>query len=163
MKPSKLPLTLAATLFIGWISYLAYLALTSTHPTILSRPQFLLSRHDVVALVEEQDDGQPASLITVEEVLWSERDKTALTGAKIEVQNLPQLTRAEGWQGARRYILPLIERGPDVYAIAPTPRSPGFDPKDWPHGTFRIYPDTDEIRKQLDQLRKPQAAPPPDE
>jgi len=46
-------------LFLAWISWLAYLAATTTHPLVLSRPQFLVTDLDVIAEVGG-DEGSDA-------------------------------------------------------------------------------------------------------
>src|SRR5262245_4359892 len=54
MKRSGWRLTLAGGLFAVWIAYLAYLAATTTHHTVLSRPQFLVADLYVVADLSDQ-------------------------------------------------------------------------------------------------------------
>ena len=49
MKRSGWRLAVSAILFAGWIGYLAFLAATTTEPTVLSRPQFLAADLYVVA------------------------------------------------------------------------------------------------------------------
>jgi len=61
MKPIVLRFVAMAVLFAGWISYLAYQVYTlppkevNGLPTILSRPQFLVSELDVVGVIEAKD------------------------------------------------------------------------------------------------------------
>jgi hypothetical protein len=148
---------LAAGLFLAWISWLAYLAATTTHPLVLSRPQFLVTDLDVIAEVGG-DESQADPRIKVLDVAWAKdaKDKEALKGQNIQVSNLDNLGKDQGWQGRGRYILPLqkvLQNGVQ-YEIAQIPPSPGFPkpPKAGPAnqpGPPRIYRATPEAEEQL--------------
>jgi hypothetical protein len=153
---ARLRLVLAASLFAAWIGCLVYLASTTTHPVVLSRPQFLESDLDVIADVKGDAD-HPSPTVTVVKVVWpkSRRDEklTSLTLA-----NLADLSSQNGWQGPGRYILPLREnrRGAEnPYRLAEVGSSPGFPSLG--SGTEpvrrRIYPDRAETREQLQAIR----------
>ena len=142
-RPSVALLTVAAGLFAAWIVYLAYLALTASHPVVLSRPQLLVANLWVIADVDGTDGP-----VTVSEVVWAEKPVMAAApkaGTVIEVKNLAESKK--DWTGKSRYIIPLLKDG-DNYRVAPIPRSPGFG-----SGPPRIYPDTAETRDQLHALR----------
>jgi hypothetical protein len=150
MQAARLRLILSALLFAGWIAWLAYLAATTTRPNVLSRPQFLFSTLDVVALIDEKD-GQPVDDVKVLEVHWPPH-ADAFKGP-IKVTNLKECAKPErGWVGAGEYILPLAKYG-DQYEVVKIPESPGF-----PEGSlnrYRIYRRTPETMRQLQSIQKP--------
>jgi hypothetical protein len=150
MSGARVRLWIAAALFAGWIGWLAYLAATTTHPVVLSRPQFLVSTLDVIADVHAAN-GHPAEEVTVREVHWPPNGREKLVGEQIRVIDLP---RCEGWDGAGSYILPLVRDG-DAYRVASTPPSPGYNPltDDAPQ---RIYKVMDETLHQLEAIHKPE-------
>jgi hypothetical protein len=149
-------LILAASLFLAWMGWLAYLARTTTNPIVLSRPQFQVSNLDVIAEVGQKDDG-PDSEVKVLEVAWaSDNQDDALKSQTIHVSNLSEMGKDQGWQGPGRYILPLQKMGfgkPAQYKVAPIPGSPGF-PRPKKEGqnrqdSPRIYPATPDAEDQL--------------
>jgi hypothetical protein len=168
VRPAVLRLVLAALLFSAWIGWLIYLVTTLRHVVVLSRPQLLVSDLDVIAQVDEADESKggdshgPRSTIKVVEITWS-RDGKDRDIKSITVVNLADLVPGErsvsGWEGPGLYIVPLQKQvGADdtvEYRIPPVPRSPGY-----PHGKsdlseqYRIYPATEEARRQLANIRK---------
>lgn len=141
-RPSVALLAVAAGLFFAWIGYLAYLALTASHPVVLSRPQFFAADLWVIADV----DG-PDGPVTVREVAYAAppvRATAPKEGAQIDVKNLAD---CKGWAGKGRYILPLAVDGSN-YHVPAIPRSPGYG-----YDEKRIYPDTPETRGQLREMR----------
>src|SRR5208282_4262454 len=95
MRPAVVRLVVAAVLFAGWIGFLAYLAVTSSRPVVLSRPQFLVSTYDVIA-----DVGETPGPVTVREVVWPKGAKPA---NPIEVST--DLSKCKNWHGPGLYIL----------------------------------------------------------
>jgi hypothetical protein len=160
MKPATARLLLAAVLFVSWLGYLAYLVLSATWPTVarrppiivLSRPQFLVSTLDVIAEVGVRSDGRPDPVVSDVEVHWPP-DTPAPKGGSLRITNLPEITASEGWQGAGRYILPLVRDG-EAYRLVPIPPSPGYDPEGRVNRS-RIYPATPQALEQLRQIPKP--------
>ncbi len=144
MKRRRWLLAVAAGLFAAWIAYLAFLALTTSHPVVLSHPQFLVA--DLWVIADVDDLAKP---VKVDEVVYA-RGEGPEKGSTIEVSNLSQCQ--EDWKGAGRYILPLSREGKG-YGVTAVPRSPGYAPIPPP---LRIYPDTVETRAQLDRLPRPQ-------
>src|SRR5262249_33164991 len=157
MSSSRLRLVLAASAFIAWIAWLAYQAFSANwpavfdKPVILSQPQLLVSTLDIIADVTA-DDSRPENEVKVVEVFWPPRARPQLADRSLIVTNLSQVTRAEGWTGPGRYILPLIADGPN-YQVAAIPRAPGFDRS----GGYPIYRDTPQTRHQLEEIHKPTA------
>src|SRR5437899_3319878 len=138
---------LFAGLFVMWIGWLAYLAITSTPPVVLSRAQFLVSKLDIIAEVHAHN-GKPDPDVEVREVHWPAKGNDPLVGKKITIVNLRQ---CEGWKKPGLYILPLGKETPsgkngDEYEVANIPPSPGFTPK---KNNPRIYPKTPETLRQL--------------
>jgi hypothetical protein len=159
MKRSRLRLAVAAALFVGWLSWLVYLAATGTDDVVLSRPQFLVANVHVLAQVK--GGKTPDAVVTVEAVNWSTGVKGLTVGQTITVDNLPDCGPDQGWAGPGRYILALVTsttaKGVD-YHVAPTPRSPGYPfgkntPANRP-GPSRIYPATAARIRQLEQIEK---------
>lgn len=146
MKFARLRLVVAALLFAGWIGWLAYLALTSSRPRLLSRPQFLVSQLDVVAVLKAGDHG-PSPDVQVEEIYWSSLPPQELRSTR--VSNLSRLTAEDGWEGPGRYLLPLVKEH-DHYRVASIPPSPGLDPR---HERPRIYLVRPEMLEQLRVIR----------
>jgi hypothetical protein len=156
MKAARVRLALISALFLGWLGYLGYLVAERPDggTVVLSRPQFLVSDLDVVALVKKDSD-----LVTVTRVLYPDREAARqLVGKELKVTNLadcrppgdreklhPDLT-ADG-----AYVLALQEVEPDGkdYRVTVTPRSPGFRT-----GTPRIYPATKEVLAQYWKIPK---------
>jgi hypothetical protein len=154
MKAARLRLSLAAGLFMVWIGWLAYLAVTAGTspvdrklPVVLSRPQFLVSTLDVIAQVNEED-SRPAARVRIVQVHWppSAREK-----AKDDITVI-DLARCSGWEGPGEYILPLEESGAD-YQVTPIPRSPGYTASGL--SPPRIYRSTPETMRQLEAIHKP--------
>jgi hypothetical protein len=158
MSAARIRLYLTAGLFLGWLGWLAYLAITAgtlpvsrKPPVILSRPQLLVSKLDVIADVKAAD-GRPDRTVTIVAVQWplDERDKRQ--GEQITVTNLDRCT---GWDGPGEYILPLEPSGKE-YEVAPVPPSPGYPGARSP-GPLRIYRRTPETLRQLETIPKPEA------
>jgi hypothetical protein len=147
MNAARWRLVVAAAGFLGWIGWLTYLAATTTHPLVLSRPQFFQADLWVIAKMDGDQD-HPAGRAEVMEVFWSRENK----GTKlkhIDVSNLPEVGNRNNWQGPGQYILPLKKvkaTAAESFTIVPIPRSPGY------HGRsseVRIYTDDSETRGQL--------------
>jgi hypothetical protein len=135
-------LVVAAGLFAAWIAYLAFLAVTASHPVVLSRPQFLVADLWVIA-----DVDVPKGSVTMREVAYAAppvRAAAPKDGTTIDVKNLGD---CKAWTGNGRYILPLVADG-SAYRVPPIPRSPGYGA-----GATRVYPDTPETRDQLNEMR----------
>lgn len=151
MKFATVRFAIALAIFIAWLGWLLNLALTTARPIVLSEPQFLVSRLDVLAQVDSiKGNGDE---VIVREVHFPPTE-SELVGKKIKITNLDQCK--DDWQGAETlYILPLVADGKDMYRVAPLPRSPGFAGPGSKAGRPRIYPVTPETRKQLDRIQKP--------
>jgi hypothetical protein len=160
MQRSKVRLVIAAALFCAWISWLVYLAATTTRPTVLSRPQLLVADLVVIADVKEGPNG-PLPQVAVREILPRDR-KLPPT---ITVTNLPmfqgKLGRGgteefKGWEGPGTYILPLKDNHDHdhTYDVVDIPPSPGFPPHRRPAPRTRIYPATPATEEQLKAIWK---------
>jgi hypothetical protein len=149
---------LTAGLFLAWIGWLAYLAITATRPVVLSRPQFLVSNLDVTALIEESKAGSNRE-VAIEQVYWSHEGIAIPRGQKIVITNLET---CNGWQGPGLYILPL-HHGPEGDQVVAPGKSPGFPPAspEFPSASRpRIYPVTPETLRQLESIEAAKAAQP---
>jgi hypothetical protein len=154
MKKSGWRLAVAVVLFFCWIGYLAYLAATTTQPTVLSRPQFLIADLYVVAVLaaDPATPQEPTNEVTVKKVIWSAKGED-FKQPKMTVENLKTLAQLGGcgWEGPGEYILALSRtkdnRG--VYQVTPLPRTPGFN-----GAAGRIYMATPSTLRQLEQLKE---------
>jgi hypothetical protein len=160
MKARVAWLIATGVLFVGWLSWLAYLAVFSANSVILSRPQFLVSTVDIVADVPEER-GRPAGRVTVAEVVWPiEGTAQKLLGQCIEVANLPEC-RVEPPPRSKdkpfmsgRYILPLVKKE-NAFYVAGIPPSPGFVDPSLGDERPRIYPANSQTLRQLAMMPKP--------
>ncbi len=169
MKPAVARLILTSALFAGWMGYLGFQVLTrprmtkdlAGRPLVLSRPQILASRIDVVA--EVNDTSGEA---TVTEVLYP-GNTTLKPGDKIEVINIgecrPPRLRGDGektsddWTGPGSYLLPLRPlAGKSKYEVVPIPQSPGFPaPTSLEEPPPRIYPASPDALAEYRHIPKP--------
>jgi hypothetical protein len=148
MKPTSYRwFLLSAAAFVAWLGWLTYLVVTASHPVVLSRPQFLAADLAVVAQIQEAN-GKPNATVRIAEVAWSQEGSGKVAPSEeIQVTNLGEVSRQEGWQGPGLYILPLVKEGPN-YRLAAVPRSPGFEPL-IQDARPRIYPQNDQTLRQL--------------
>ena len=148
MKKSPIALAVSLVLFVGWISYLGVTALRNRRPVVVSAAQLLVSDYDVEADLEAEDDGKPREQVQVRKVLFSGDDNKPAGAIKVS-----NLRGVEGFGGPGAYLVPLVRKG-EQYEVAGQPLDPGFPffrelPKP------RIYPLTDEVRRQHHRLRNP--------
>lgn len=148
-RRSPLLLAVSALLFAGWVGWLGYLALTTSRPEVLSRPQFLASQLDVIAEVTGTADAASAT-VTVKEVLWHAQEVSPPgEGDSIDVVNLPRVLPADGWTGPGAYLLPLT-KDPGGFRLAPVLHSPGLTRG---HDRPRIYHATKSVIDQYWSVR----------
>ena len=172
MKPAAWRLVVTAVLFLAWVGYLAYLALMTRNPVVLSRPQILVSDLDVVA--EVPSTAADADIV-VKEVLYPKERPPVEVGQKLHVLNLalckrlprepqkgePQENVSPDFTGPGLYLLPLRQVEGDKYEVVPTPPSPGYPPNYPPDarragvGPPRIYPASPEVLRQYKSIPKP--------
>jgi hypothetical protein len=162
MKPAVVRLVLALALFIGWMGYLTFQVVdrprTATgSPLVLSRPQILASKIDVIAEVPDKSGAA-----TIKEVLYPD-NSSLKPGDKIQVTNIgecrPPLSRDDGqsssdFTGPGLYLLPLRPLSDsNKYEVQPIPQSPGFSTglNDPPP---RIYPAKPEALAQYRHIAK---------
>jgi hypothetical protein len=155
MKRSAWRLAVAAVLFTAWIGYLAFLARTTTRPTVLDRPQFLVADLYVVADVGTErfwpaypvvvaapgggaaasamlqmsptTSDLPGEVVTVRKHVWA-ANPADRQRQKIYIKNLHKCGPAHGWKDPGEYILALSHTtdGPDVFQVTALPKTPGF-------------------------------------
>ncbi len=158
MRRSRLRLAVAAALFLGWLSWLVYLAATGTDDVVLSRSQFLVADVHLVATLKGGE--APEAEADVKEVFWPKEGQRPAPGETIAVANLPECAD-QGWEGPGDYLLALkrTAAGANVtYAVAPVPRTPGYpigrqQPANRP-GPPRIYWATPARVGQLKQIER---------
>src|SRR5947207_7893693 len=153
-------LILAASAFVVWISYLAWLVARHDRPTIHfspfrveKTPEVVLSRSQLLAaqLVVSGELEQLNAPVEHCEVVWHQQGIDAgQVGASLRIANLAASQDIHGKPPAvpGRYFLPLTRDG-GAYQIVPIPPTPGYPPFPPPHpGPPRIYPDTPDTREQ---------------
>ena len=128
---AKLRLAVAVCLFVGWISWLAYLVATTRNPVILSRPQFIVA--DLWIRCQLEGVGNtPQPTLVVREVLWARDPKDqGIVEKQITVEDLDNVGWDLGWAGPGDYLLPLQKSkdGKKIgFRLAALPASPGFSP-----------------------------------
>jgi hypothetical protein len=155
MDRRKVLLLATAVLFVGWMSYLIHLALTHRHPTVLSRPQLLVSQLVVKAHIEGEE--APRDEARIEGVLYTAKDLKGAPkeGTTIRVANLPLCVK--NWTGPGEYVLPLEREHDDVYVVTAIPRSPGFIGVG-ANAQPLIYRWSHEIEEQFKHIPKSEAA-----
>ncbi len=145
MKKRPEALLLFALLFAGWMAYLGSQVWKYRRPpVIVSRAQLLMAKYDVVAELAAAA-GKPAFDATVNEVLYAEDDGAPKKESSIKVWNIADCV---GYEGPRTYVLPLTVQAGE-YRVAGLP----FDPGRISDVKPRIYPATDEVKKQFHELR----------
>jgi hypothetical protein len=151
---SRFGMLVAATLFVGWLCWLAFLATTKTKQIVVSRSQLMQARLVVVATVQAQE-GRAVPEITVTKTIYSAEGDVG--GRKLRVVDLnngriPYQTELSSGE----YVIFLTtKRTADSteYLLASSPQDmPGFrvgqSPRPW------IYPNTDDIHRQIRSLLK---------
>lgn len=153
MKPVVGRFLLALALFVAWMGWLGYLAVTAARPVVLSRAQFLVAEWTVTAHLDNKPDE--LTQVTVGEVFgpWggfkSEPPGRPQPKGTIVITNLPG---CKGWTASGEYILPLqYDPVLQVYRVAPLPPSPGYTGA----GEPLIYPLNPQTRSQLESLTAP--------
>lgn len=168
-------LLVTAVLFVGWMSWLGYTALTKSQAPVVSRAQAAGATTAVVAELAPGEDGRALMMLRqtdrVEVVELKEKaDRPAVAakvaealkggpekGARIAVIGLPDCT---GYTGPGTYLLLLTEdknaivENKPAYRLVGAQRSPGADFGEI--GAPRVYPWTDktsaDLRKQVEKL-----------
>lgn len=135
-------------LFLAWLGWLGFLGFTTQTPVVLSRPQFLVSAVDVVAVIDQFAEG--SQQVKVKQVLWSGSEPpNDLAGKTITITNLDQ---THGGREAGEYLLPLIpDGGQNSWQVVPVPRNPGSGKVD----VAIIYPATQQVVAQHARMPKP--------
>jgi hypothetical protein len=145
----------ALVLFIGWMSYLGYAALTKSRSPIVSHAQAAAAEVAVVAEVETSEEGKPSIKAKVVELLSKEGPPP---GTVLFILNLSDV---RGFDGPGQYLLLLTpdaifrpNNGNDVppYSVVGQLRSPGNDITGY--GKPAIYRWNDDVRKQYEKLHR---------
>jgi hypothetical protein len=103
----KARLAVAACLFVAWLGFLLFLVIDA-RKIVLSKPQFLIAQ--MYAVVEIRDDGGLADpMVTFDEVLWMSNSVTKKQSGALVIPELAKLAQLHGYQGAGKYLLPLIQ------------------------------------------------------
>ena len=140
MSGGKLRLAAAALLFVGWLGYLGYAAVSKSRAPIVSRAQAAGAQVAVVATMGGDDAPKSA---TVTEPLSANAPGV---GTALDVVNFDNVT---GWAGAGEYLL-LLEKQGERFRVVGQQRSPGYDIGG--SGKSHIYRWSDDVRAQVKKL-----------
>lgn len=174
----RVRLIAAAALFVGWLSWLGYTALTKSHSPVVSHAQAAGAAVAVVAELTTGADGRPVFVLRQDAPqgravteLKEKADRPAVTvkvsevlkggglepGTTIGVTNLPSCV---GYSGPGTYLLLLNKdetarvEGHLAYTLAGPQLVPGTEPA--AAGAMFIYPwneqTTADLRKQVEKL-----------
>jgi len=139
MSGRTLRLIILGGLFVGWVGWLGWQTRDARGVTI-SRSQIAVATELVLADVEVGPDGLPQKQVRNVEPLGP--------GERLETLDLTNLANAQGFRGSGRYLLPLNKFG-EIRIVSMPPRSPGVEREYRP----LIYPWSDRVQRQLEQLR----------
>ncbi len=153
MIGARIRLVVVATLFLGWMIWLALTVMDKGKVDPLSRAQLAEATMLVAAEVTADADGKPQSKVKIVKRIG---ESGPSEGSEIEVTNLPQsVVPDKGFPGTGTYLLPLVSRDNLLFSIAGLPRSPGFEAvNSSTHPLIHpsIYPWTDSLQTQLRNL-----------
>jgi hypothetical protein len=139
---NRVRLLVASVLFIAWMAYLGYAALTKSHSPIVSHIQVAAAPLAVVADVGTNAEGAPSPEAKVVESLTPGGPPP---GTVLRIPNLPA---ARGFVGTGQYLLLLDSQ----FYIVGQLRSPGNDVAGY--GIPDIYRWSDDVRKQYEKLHR---------
>jgi hypothetical protein len=143
----KARLAVSACLLVAWLLYLGYLVYETRDVVVLSKPQFMVAQ--AYLLIDVRKSGRPdipSEDVTVEKVLWSANAADEkLAGQVLQIADLDKCRKQNGYQGAGKYLVPLMHAVPP-YPIAPVPHKL---PSGEPAPRVVIYPWTPETQAQL--------------
>jgi hypothetical protein len=154
MSP-RLRLVGAAVLFLAWIGWLSYAAVSKSRGPVVSRAQAAATTHPVIAEVKLGADGKPAQFVSVVEALT---ENGPAAGTEAFVTNLPS---AAGFDGPGQYLLllapdttvgPARADGPLPYVVVGQQRSPGYEMAGV--GPPVVYPNKPDVHAQAAKLFK---------
>ena len=136
----KLRLIAAALLFVGWMSWLGYAALSKSREPVVSRAQTAGAQVAVVATLSGDESPKSA---TVTEPLSAGAPGV---GTPLDVVNLDNL---QGYSGPGEYLL-LLEKQGDRYRVVGQQRSPGYDLAGT--GKAHIYRWSEDVKAQAKKV-----------
>ena len=136
----KLRLIAAALLFVGWMSWLGYAALSKSREPVVSRAQTAGAQVAVVATLSGDESPKSA---TVTEPLSAGAPGV---GTPLDVVNLDNL---QGYSGPGEYLL-LLEKQGDRYRVVGQQRSPGYDLAG--AGKAHIYRWSEDVKAQAKKV-----------
>lgn len=136
MRPA-VRVTAAAVVFLSWLGYLGYAAVTKSRAPVVSQVQAAAAEAAVVA--RWSGDGPQVTLV---EQLWGPP-----VPGELQVVNLPA---ARGRNGPGDYLLFLASRG-DAWEVVGPQRSPGLDLPGI--GPPVVYPWSVDVQRQVEALR----------
>jgi hypothetical protein len=141
----RMRLFVALALFIAWMGFLGFAALTKSRSPIVSHAQAAAAEVAVVADVEANSEGKPAMKVKVVESLTQGGPEP---GTDLFVVNLPEV---RGFEGSGQYLLLLSPDLPQYYVVGQL-RSPGNDLSGI--GKPAIYRWSEDVRKQYEKLHR---------
>lgn len=166
MKPAAWRLAVTAALFLAWLGYLAFLALTTRDVVVLSRPQLAVSQLDVIAKRTGTDAFQVTEVLyphdADKQAEWKDKTITVTNIAKCQLYSAKNGGQPVPPDAGASYLLPLQStpgEEPGRFEVVPIPPSPGYSGD--AHGLGpaagppRIYPADPEVIRQYHTIAKP--------
>jgi hypothetical protein len=143
---SKIRLYLSALLLISWLGYLAFLAIYYRHPVIVSRSQFAVAQHVVVADLALDANGEFLNEAKVTEDLSATKLQVA---GDLKISNLNGARRPDKLALTAGFHLLLLEKQDDgTFKLCPTPSGASDGGR-----RLYVYPWTTEVKNQIEKLR----------
>lgn len=152
----RLFLILSASLFLVWLSWLTYQAMTESDPVVVSRPQIEVA--EIIAVADLDTPANQHVQVTVKQVLKGKLPNQGNAPFTIQWPD-----RICGWQGPGTYLLALKKDGKELEAIPDSPGFHGLDRTDFQgrkHETMPvrhvIYPWSESVKQQVESIVKRQ-------
>jgi hypothetical protein len=144
MKAARFRLIVTAVLFVGWLGYLAYLALGFSKPVTLSNSQMLVATHFVKADIALDPAGKPSPQVLRRETFGTR----GVPDEKLTIDNLDEarLPNGKPISAAGSYLLLLRQTGPTRFEVVGAPTGQG---NDLSAKHLWVYPWSAEIERQL--------------
>jgi hypothetical protein len=155
MKAARFRLIVAATLFMGWMGYLGYLALGHSKPVIISRSQMLVATYLVKGDVAVDESGKPIDLVHVRDSFG----KSSIKTETIKITNLEnaRLPGGKPITASGTYLLPLEMVGQGLLPDSVDARfrvvgAPSGQRNEYQSALLLVYPWNAEVERQVREL-----------
>jgi hypothetical protein len=145
MKVARVRLIVAAAAFVGWLGYLAYLALGHSKPIIVSHSQAMAATYVVKAEIAMGESGSPKTEVKVLDSFGS----NPIKAATIDVDNLSdaRLPGGKPISSAGAYLLLLEQPVPSQFRVVRSPTGHELQSR-----LLLVYPWSADVERQVHEL-----------